>query len=621
MSYTWEMDVQRTRSLVAPLGRLFFLGRSGRYDPARARVLREKEFLAGLKAAGRAKSPAAAAARGRFLRLLGRLDEAQAELESAAKSGLPEALAFRWELSAARGRRDDDGLEEALKRAPGDALARTWNAVRLAEMSRWDDAAAEAARAAALDPREALPHFTRGLALLRAGDRRGADAAFTAGLALEPKTEWAWRARAVARHEDGREAGCLSDCFAAMRLNEMIGTLFIPLGLYQKNLTTRECVDAATARLAAEPGAWWARVYRSDYRREPSINENEGAVEDLREALKSRPDVAWTWAYLARCQTAAGDFAGARASLEKAHALDPECGWILSWRGEHRRRAGDAKGALADLEKAVALEPDYELAYAWRGGAKRALGRPAEAEADLTTSIRLDPTYVEWCFFERHNARRDQGRIGDALEDLREAHRLNPKFVYENDPKRCPAALKQLARVPAKDPRRALARAWAGEIRLRLRDFGAADAVLTEAVAADPRLAFARTLRGRARGELGRWKEAMADFAAAVELEPHSGVAKAWRGRAKLMLGDAAGAAADLAAALESRTEKAAAWILQWKAEAELAAGRPAAAEDSATLALEVHPRYMEARLTRGLARERLGRPAAALEEIGRAHV
>ncbi len=617
--YTKRVDARETLSLVAPLGKLFFLGRSGRYDPARARVLREAEFLAGIKATGRGKDPQARAARGRFLRLLGRFDEARVELDAAARAGLPEGLAFRWELSAAQGRRDDAGLEEALTIAPDDAVVRSWLAVKLAEMSRWDEAAAEAARAAERAPRAAFPRFVQGLALLRGGDRAGSIAAFGEGLTRAPKTEWALRARAVALHESGDEAACLEDCFSAMRLNEMIGTLFIPLGLYQKNLATRECVDAATARIDEDPSAWWARVYRSDYRREPSINENAGAVQDLRDAIRARPQVAWTWAYLARCQTAAGDFSGARESLEKAHELDPECGWILAWRGEGRRRAGDPKGALSDLERALTLEPDYELAYAWRGGAKRSLGKVKEAVADLTTSIRLDPTYVEWCHFERFNALRDLGRVGDALEDLREAHRLNPKFVYETDPKKFSAAIKGLLKVPAKDPRRALALSWAGELELRRRDFAAADAVLSKAVAADPKLASARTLRGRARGELGQWKTAMADFESAVSLEPHFGVAKAWRGRAKLMLGDADGAAADLAAALESRTEKAAAWILQWKAEAELAAGRTADAEASASLALEVHPRYMEARLTRGLAREKLGRHAEALDDVEKA--
>ncbi|MDE2141273.1 MAG: tetratricopeptide repeat protein [Elusimicrobia bacterium] len=613
------MESRNTDSLLAPLGRLFFVGRSSRHDPARAAVIRAAEFQAGLKAAGRSKSPAARAARGRFLRLLGRLDEAAVELDAAAAAGDPAGLAYRWELASARARGAADDLARAAAAAPETAWIRAWNAVRLAGESRWDEASAEAASAAALDPRAVLPHFIAGLARLLGGDPSGALAPLTEGLRREPRTEWAHRARAVAQHRLGREEECLDDCFAAMRLNEMIGTLFIPLGLYPRNLSTRENVDAATRRIEARPGAFWAYVYRSDYRREPSLNENDGALEDLREALRLKPDCAWAWAYLARCQTAGGDFKGARESLEKAHALDPDCGWILAWRGEHRRRAGDAKGALADLERAVELDPDYELAYAWRGGARRSLGRVREAVADLDVSILLEPTYVEWCYFERMNAKRDLGRFGDALEDLAEAHRLNPKFVWETDPKKFPAALKELASVPARDPRRGLALAWTGDIHVRRRDFAAADAALTASLAADMTSAFARTLRGRARGELGRWKEATADFEAAVKLAPHSGVAKAWRGRAKLMRGDAEGAAKDLEAALESRTEKAAAWILAWKAEAELAAGRPADAEASASRALEVHARYADARRTRALSREALGRAAEALEDAERA--
>jgi tetratricopeptide (TPR) repeat protein len=606
------VDSRDTHDLVAPLGRLFFLGRSSRHDAGRAAVIRAVEFRAGLKSKNRA-------ARGRALRLLGRLDEAAAELDAAAKIGSPEALAYRWELASVRGRGDAADLERALSAAPQAAWIRTWNAARLAEEKRWNEAAAAADSAAKLDPLSALPRFLGGLARLLADDPEGALAPLSEGLRLEPRTEWAFRARAVANLSLGREADCLADSFAAMRLSEMIGTLFIPLGLYPRNLSTRENVDAASRLITAKPDAFWAYVYRSDYRREPSINENDGALEDMRAALRLKPDCAWAWAYLARILTANADFVGAREALEKAHALDRDCAWILAWRGEGRRRAGDAKGALADLERALTLDPDYELAYAWRGGARRALGRAKDAVADLDVSILLDPTYVEWCRFERMNAKRDLGRTADALEDLQEAHRLNPKFIWEADPKKFPSALKDLARVPPKDPRRALALAWSGDIQLRRRDWAAAEEVLTRAVAADKTLAFARTLRGRARGELGKWKAAMADFEAAVKLAPQSGVAKAWRGRAKFMLGKHEAAAADLAAALESRTEKAAAWILAWKAEAELAAGRAADAEASASQALEVHARYADARLTRALCREALGRPAEALEDAEKA--
>lgn len=601
------MDLRSHHGLVEPLGRLFFLGRSSAHLPARARVVRGAEFEAALKRLGRSKSPADRAARGRLLRLLGRYPEARLELDAALERA--DALAWSWELSTVEKAERPQDLAAALKLEPQNPGWLVWDAVRRGE-------AGPARRAAALAPKDAFPRLVEGLAELTARRPAEAEKALTAGLKLDPSVEWAYRARALARHDLGRKSDSLEDCFEAMRRGEMIGTLFIPLGLARRQITTRDNIEAATRELEKDPGAWWALVYRSDYRREPSINENAGALEDLHRALEMEPRRAWAWAYLARCQTAAGAFKKARESLEKAARLDPKCGWIRAWLGEHARRAGDTKKALADLEKAIALEPDYELAYAWRGGAKRAAGKTKEALADLDRAIALEPTYVEWCHFERMNALRDLGRIGDALDDLKAAHALNPKFVWENDQKKFSAALKALTKVPAKDPRRAFALAWRGEILMRMRDFPRAEKELTAAVKSDPKLAFARLLRGRARGESARWAEAMEDFEAAVELSGGKGVSLAWRGRAKLRAGDAPGACADLAAALGSRAEKAAAWIHSWKAEAELAAGRHAAAEASAGDALELHPRYAEARLWRGLARMDRGALSEALDDL-----
>ncbi|MEQ1918187.1 MAG: tetratricopeptide repeat protein, partial [Elusimicrobiota bacterium] len=610
------MNLRAHLGLVEPLGRLFFLGRSSSHIPSRARVIRRASFEAALKKIGRVRTPAARAARGRLLRLLDRLDEARVELDAAAKTGRADALAWRWELSTVAGPARPQDLEAALKLEPANPEWLTWEAVRLAEAVRRDEAVTVARRAAVLMPREALPNLVEGLAWLADGRPLEAEAALSAGLARDPGVEWAYRARALARHDLGLKEKCLEDCFEAMRRNEMIGTLFIPLGLARRQVSTRDNIDAASRELEKDPKAFWALVYRSDYRREPSINENAGALEDLKSALAIKPDCAWAWAYLARCQTASGDFAGARESLEKGVALDPKCGWIRSWRGEHARRAGKTRAALSDLEKALAAEPDYELAYAWRGGAWRALGKPRRALADLDASIALDPTYVEWCYFERMNAHRELGNIGDALEDLQSAHALNPKFVWENDPKKFSAALKALAKVPVRDPRRGLALAWRGEILLRMRDFPGAEKELSLAVKAAPKLPLARLLRGRGRAGRDRWSEAMPDFEAAVALSADNGVALAWRGKAKLRSGDATGACADLTAALRSRTEKAAAWIYCWKAEAELAAGRPEDAEHSAAGALELHPRYAEARLWRGLARAARGAGADALADL-----
>jgi tetratricopeptide (TPR) repeat protein len=55
---------------------------------------------------------------------------------------------------------------------------------------------------------------------------------------------------------------------------------------------------------------------------------------------------------------------------------------------------------------------------------------------------------------------------------------------------------------------------------LRIREFGQAEAALTEAIALDPRLAVARAARASARFGLGRYREAADDYRSSLALDP-----------------------------------------------------------------------------------------------------
>lgn len=585
--------------LVSALGRQFYLGRASAYQPERFAIIREKELLEALAAA-----PARdGTRRARLLRLLGRKREAARELAAVLRrrDAPAAAYAYRWEAGEG-GARD---LDRAVGLEPLRGAWRAWRAIDRLARAEYGPALADAQAAARLMPGQALPHLLAGLIWHKRLSHRRAARSLDAALKLEPAVEWGLRLRAISRRESGDRGGSLEDCFEAMRLDEMVGTLFIPLGIYQKRLEPEVHVAAATRLIARQPKAFWAYVYRSDYKRGPELNENSSALADLLKAVEIEPRCAWAWAYLTRCQTAVGDFAGAKASIENAIRLDPDCGWIWAWRGEQLRRAGDTAGASEAFDRSVKLSPDYELSYAWRGAVRRSLGRPREAIEDLSVALKLEPTTAAWCRHERMNALRELGLYPEALEDLDAAWRLNPKFVWENEPKRFAAAYAQLESVSREDPRRAQALAWQGDLLLRQRDFSSARARLTLAVRADPRSVNARLLRGRASGELGRWSAAFADFDAAVRLEPRFPFARAWRGRAKMVRGDLAGALVDLRAAL--RRERNSAWILRWTGEAEYRRGRFRQAERDLTKALEVHARYGDAQLWRAASRYRLG--------------
>ncbi len=585
--------------LVSALGRAFYLGRSSPFQPARFGIIHEKalrEELAAVPKHDRLR-------RARLLRLLGETRPAGRELAAVLRGKNPPAAAhaYHWEWGTGK----SAALNRAVALEPANGAWRLWRAIDLLLRAELRSAANDAAAAARLMPGQAFPHFVAGLIAYAQDQPALACRSLDLALRLEPAVEWGRRLRAICRLKQGDRDGCLSDCLEAMRLDEMAGTLFIPLDIYLDELEAREHVAAATRYIESRPDAYWAYVYRADWKRGPAINENSSALADLLKAVALAPDCAWAWAYLTRAQTAMGDFSGAKTSIERAVALDPSCGWIWAWRGEQLRRSGDALGAEKAFDRAILLSPDYELSYAWRGAVRRSLGRPAQAVEDLSIALRLEPTTAAWCRHERMNASRDLGRFPEALQDLDVAWRLNPKFVWENEPKRFAAAFAQLESVVRDRKHGAQALAWQGDLLMRQRDFPAALSRLSRSVRADPRSVNARLLRGRALGELGRWKRAFTDFDAAVRLEPTFPFARAWRGRARMINGDLTGAVTDLRAAL--RQEHNSAWILSWKGEAEFRLGRFRHAETDLTKALEVHARYGDAHLWRGAARLRLG--------------
>ncbi len=600
--------------LVGSLHRHFDLARTSAHLPLRRGIIHGAEYRRWLAALPH--GPSHHAARGRLLSILGDEQGALKELGLATRRrDAPAcAFAFRWELETGAGRDGGADLDRALAIEPENGWWRLWNAVRHLHRSPDGRALEEAAAAEALLRHEPYALFVRALIHYKRGEQAEALKALDAGLRAAPEVEWPYRLRGMCRHELGDSPGALKDALTAARLNEISGTFNIPLGIYRRRMDSRANIEAATNRIKKEPRAYWAYLYRADYRRSPDINENSAGLADLKRAVELAPESAIAWAYLARTQTALADFKGANESIEKAASLDPECGWIRAWKGEQRRRMGDIPAAAHELDEAVRLFPDYELAYAWRGGVRRAQGRAEDAVADLDIAVALKPVNIAWCYFERMNAKRALGWTGEALLDAEHTHRLNAKYSYESDPKKFGAALTELERYGKKARRDALADVWRGDILIRLRDFKNAERALARAVKTDPKNAHGRILRGRALGELGRWTAAFAEFKTAVRLEPEFPFGHAWLGRAKMVRGEYRAAVTDLARAASS--EHGSAWILSWKGEAEFKLKDYAAAVRSLDEALELHKRYADALLWRGAALLRLNRLDAAAADL-----
>lgn len=593
-------------------------GRSAAYDVVRHRLLHGPRYRKALSEAALSRARPDAlhlALRGRILRILGERGPALLDLRAAVSMdpGLAAAQAWLWEAQAS-GRAPRWRIDRAVALAPGDAWWRLWRALSLFSLDS-RQAQEDLERAVVLEPSNAVAHGLLGCFWMVSRRHRRALECFDAALRLDPAMGWGFKLRALVRNRLGDRAGCLTDCAQAMRLDECVGILSIPLGMYRQQHDARPILAATDRELRRDPNSYWAYLYRGDAKRAPEINQIKSGLADLERAVELRPDFGLAHAYLSRARSTSGDAAGARVSLDRAVALEPACGWVWAWRGELRRRQGDLLGAQADLDRSLALFPDYEMAYAWRGGVRRALGRPAQALEDLDLAIRLEPSYA-WSYHERMLANRLLGRTAEALKDLDLAVRRDPKYAWEDDRKRHAGALAELDAEVARRPANALAWSWRGELRIRMGDFRSAERDLTRALRSVPKMAAAFVWRGRVRHELGRPREALKDLDRAVRLD-RSASAFAWRARVRHKTGDLRGAWSDIVRA--SKLELRSAWILCWQGEIACALRRWRDAERILCAALELDPRHFEAYLWRGAARLRLGDLPGAGTDLERA--
>lgn len=578
-----------------------------------------------------------AAQRARALRLCGSARRARTALESLVRDfpRSAQAHAWLWEAALAAKARvldmDFGGIDRAVKLEPGNAWWRVWrglgwlamadNAHRLREEGRRGGPAfrvlarraeGEFAAALRLDKSLGLAHavlarvqnvLKRPDAALRSLDR---------AVKLEPRQGWIRRLRAAARLGLGDVDGFAADGEIAVLLDEGAGYFADAAGA-SFELPADKRIEAANRFLEGRPECHWMLVYRGDLRRLPEVNDFTGAIADFEAALRIRPACSWGWAYLSRAVMAAGDGVGARKSIEKAIALKPRVGWFHVWRGEVRRRLGNPAGSILDFNRGLALDPDYEFGYAWRGGALRSLEQPKEALADLELAAALDPVYA-WTPHERSLALRKLGRVEEGLRALEEAVALDPKFAFCADPAGFPAALRELEGGGEGSAR---ARAWKGEILLRMGNFPDAKRELDQALADFPRRPLALAWRGRALEGMGRVREALGDFDRSIKADPRHANVWAWRARLRRRSGDPRGALRDFKRA--ARLDRKSAWIMQWKGELELELGRWETAVQDLSVTVELDGRNWEARLLRAKALGRLGRWEEAKADLARA--
>jgi tetratricopeptide (TPR) repeat protein len=399
-------------SLAGFVSDLVSLGRSSRFDLRRHAALRGAQRLRDAEAV-RGSGPGADARRGRLARLAGRDASAESSWASALarEPALPEALAWRWELSASAGGRDDSDLDRALAARPDRAAWRAWRGLRRLAARRDPGAdlrrAAEAGGFPAVQARAGLA-----LAAARARRWRRALSELDAAVALAPREGWLRRLRAKTRLRAGDEPGFVADCHAENLLDEGIGTFAQAFGESARS-SPPALLRRVDAALRGRPGVWWMLALRGDCRVSPEVGDREGGLADLEEAARRAPRPGWLLGHVARARLALGDEARAAEAMDAAVAAERRCGWLRAWRGALRARLGDGVGALAEYDAAERLDPDYDLLYLWRAKARRAAGRAQEALADLELAAGLTPARQE-AWAQRADLLRELGRTAEA---------------------------------------------------------------------------------------------------------------------------------------------------------------------------------------------------------------
>jgi tetratricopeptide (TPR) repeat protein len=121
-----------------------------------------------------------------------------------------------------------------------------------------------------------------------------------------------------------------------------------------------------------------SRARREDY---------EGAVADLDEVLKHRPDHAEALYERGEALFNLRQYSSAKKDFAKYVTIKPDdiLGW--DWLGSAQEETGDLLGAVATYTKQMELEPDSLSAAGLRGDAYRQLGLADEAIADYTKAL------------------------------------------------------------------------------------------------------------------------------------------------------------------------------------------------------------------------------------------
>lgn len=275
---------------------------------------------------------------------------------------------------------------------PADAWSRRELALTLGQLRRHEEAAAAAAEALRLEPREPASHAVAARVALARGEHELAREGFRTALSLSAEAGFAVRGLLEACREPAHTAEALAFVREQLLAQRRVGEGLLAYGALAGGHVEPLQQGAFLRRMRQErPELWQTWSTLADHLVDQHLPEE--AVTLLQQATARFPLRLELWLDLARARGLAGDPGGEAEALERVLAIDAgHVGAVARRAALHLRRA-EFEPARRLLEQALARMPLVPWHLELLARALWQLGERDEALARAERAVRVDPAW------------------------------------------------------------------------------------------------------------------------------------------------------------------------------------------------------------------------------------
>lgn len=252
-------------------------------------------------------------------------------------------------------------------------------------------------------------------------DYRGAIAAYSEAVKLNPKLAPAYSNRGAARYRLGDKPGAIADYTQAIALNSQLALAYNNRGVARFELGEKlEAVEDFSQAIQLDPQS--ALAYQNRGLANYYLKKYPAAIGDLSQAIQLDPQLAQAYNYRGLTYYDRGSKLEAVNNFSSAIALNPELAPAYYNRGLVRAELKQEPAAIADFARAIALNPQLLQ------DEERSDKNNPEPNIDFDRGIALTPQSAQ-AYYQRGVARYNLGNLGGALFDFNRAIALDDKYA------------------------------------------------------------------------------------------------------------------------------------------------------------------------------------------------